>query len=218
MTGRKMWKISAAALFIALAVLLHPYFFRAIGGFLILESDFEKCDAAVVLNSGVDIYPRLVHAASLYKRGKAAKVAINGNRKNETYRELERMGYRRPSPWFEENLSILEFLGVPEKDVIVIEGQDAFDTVTEARVVGREMLRRGVSSIAVTTCKFHSRRACGIYRFFYGDKMTVYSAPAEKDPFDPEAWWKDPQQIRWVMQEYGGWFFLFLDRTLKMTG
>lgn len=212
-----MWKLLAAALVIVLTVLLHPHIFRWMGRFLILESDFEKCDATVVLNSGVNIYPRLVQAASLYKQGKAEKVAINGNRKNETYRELERMGYRRPSPWFEEHLSILTFLGVPEKDVIVIDGQDAFDTMTEARVVGNDLIKRGFSSIAVTTCKFHSRRACSIYRFFYGNKLSVFSAPAEKDRFDPDAWWKDPRQIRWVMQEYGGWFFLFLDRTLNLT-
>jgi uncharacterized SAM-binding protein YcdF (DUF218 family) len=204
-----MWKILAAGLFIVLTIVFHPYLFRMMGRLLILESEFEKCDAAVVLNSGVDIYPRLVQAASLYRKGKTARVAVNGNRKNETYRELERMGYRRPSPWYEEHLSILEFLGVPEKDVIVIDGQDAFDTVTEARVVGKELLARGLSSIAITTCKFHSRRAYDIYRSFYGNKLAVYSAPAEEDSFEPDSWWKDPRQIRWVMQEYGGWFFFF---------
>ena len=215
---KKMWTVSALGLLLFFAMVLHPYFFRAMGRLLVLESDFEKCDAAVVLNSGVDIYPRLVQAASLYKQGKAAKVAIDGNRKNETYRELERMGYRRPSPWFEEHLSILEFLGVPEKDVIVIDGQDAFDTVTEARVVGKELLAQGLTSIAITTCKYHSRRAWDIYRSFYGNRLAVYSAPAKKDPFEPDAWWKSPRQIRWVMQEYGGWVFLFVDRTFNMTG
>ena len=212
-----MWILLAVGVFLLSSAVFLPYVLPAMGRLLVLESDFETCDAAVVLNSGVDIYPRLVQAASLYTQGKAAKVAIDGNRKNATYRELERMGYRRPSPWFEEHLSILEFLGVPEKDVIVIDGQDAFDTVTEARVVGKELLAQGLTSIAITTCKYHSRRAWDIYRSFYGNRLAVYSAPAKKDPFEPDAWWKDPRQIRWVMQEYGGWAFLFLDRTFKIT-
>jgi hypothetical protein len=32
-------------------------------------------------------------------------------------------------------------------------------------------------------------------------------AAAEADPFDPDAWWREGRQIRWLMAEYGAWVF-----------
>ncbi len=30
---------------------------------------------------------------------------------------------------------------------------------------------------------------------------------AQTDPYDPDHWWKDGRQIRWVLAEYGGWVY-----------
>ena len=43
----------------------------------------------------------------------------------------------------------------------------------------------------------------------FDKKLTIFSNSAKTDPFNPNAWWKEGRQIRWVMAEYGGWFFLF---------
>ena len=29
------------------------------------------------------------------------------------------------------------------------------------------------------------------------------------DPFNPKAWWKEGRQIRWVLSEYGAWFYYY---------
>jgi hypothetical protein len=40
-------------------------------------------------------------------------------------------------------------------------------------------------------------------------KLAVYSVPAQKDPFNPNEWWKDGRQIRWVLSEYGAWVYYY---------
>jgi hypothetical protein len=44
----------------------------------------------------------------------------------------------------------------------------------------------------------------------YKGKLKVFVAPADNDPFNPEAWWKNGRQIRWVLSEYGAWIYYYL--------
>jgi hypothetical protein len=46
----------------------------------------------------------------------------------------------------------------------------------------------------------------------YKDRLTIYASPAASDPYDPEKWWKDGRQIRWVMAEYGAWLYYWWKR------
>ena len=64
-----------------------------VGSLLILDQTPVPCDAAVVLCTGVEYYPRLAEAARLYRNGLARQIVINGNRKTEFVRGLERQGY-----------------------------------------------------------------------------------------------------------------------------
>ena len=79
------------------------YFFPApiltpVANLLIVDDVLEQSDAVVVLNTGVEIYDRLIEAAKIYKRGLAGKIIINGNRKNETVKKLEGLGYKPRCP------------------------------------------------------------------------------------------------------------------------
>ena len=90
---RKIFLVFLLAIFL---VVLHEKILTGIGSFLVVEDIPAKADAAVVLNTGVDIYPRLIEAANLYKQAKAEKVVINGNRKTDIMRSLESSGYAPP--------------------------------------------------------------------------------------------------------------------------
>jgi uncharacterized SAM-binding protein YcdF (DUF218 family) len=182
------------------------------GNLLILDQTPVPCDAAVVLCTGVEYYPRLAEAGSLYRSGLARQIVINGNRKTEFVRELERQGYEQCCPWYENTLRVLELFGVPRKAVIWVKAEDAYDTVTEARVVGKDLLDREMKSVIVTTSKFHTRRAHHIWKEVYGDKLKLFSVAAKDDPFDPKGWWKDGEQVRWVLAEYGGWIYYLWKR------
>lgn len=202
-------KIFLLILVLALLVVTHEKILTGIGSFLIVQDIPQKADAAVVLNTGVDIYPRLMEAADLFKQQKAGKVVINGNRKTETLRNLESGGYEPPCKWYVEELSVLDCLGVGKDQIIAISAEDAYDTITEAEIVGETLINNGMTSVIITTSKYHSRRARHIWRNLYQGKLLIFIAPAQNDPFRPDGWWKEGRQIRWVLSEYGAWIYYY---------
>lgn len=194
----------ASALYVFSGTLL-----TSIGEFLVIDDPPVKSDAVVVLNTGLEYYARLIHAADLYKEGFAQKVVINGNRKSEVLRRLEKNGFQACCPWYEPSVRILELLGVPREEIVTISVEDAYDTVSEAKAVGESLIREGLSSIIVTTSKFHSRRAGYIWNSMFKDKLTIRIAAARSDPYSPSGWWRNGRQIKWVLAEYGAWVYYF---------
>ncbi len=182
---------------------------RALGEFLVLDERRVPADAVVVLTTGVDYYPRLVEAAALYREGHVRRVVINGNRKNESLRALERQGFVTACPWQEDFLRILALLGVPRERVLAVSAEDAYDTVSEARIVGAVLAQAGVRRVLLTTSKFHTRRASHIWRRMYPETLTVGVAAARSDPYTPDGWWREGRQVRWVFAEYGAWIYYY---------
>ena len=194
---------------VLLATMMGPVLLAAAGAFLVVDSAAERADAAVVLTTGVEYPPRLLEAARLYRAGRVRQIAINGNRKSDVIRDLEQKGLRPCCPWYETSLRILEMSGVPRDRVMVIDAPQAYDTVSEAAIVGKELNRRGIERIIVTTSKYHSRRACFIWNRMHGDQFGVQCTGAVADPFDAGAWWHDGRQVRWVLSEYGAWMYFW---------
>ena len=211
----RLIRISVLVLIVVGLYLLSGPLLRAIGGFLILDELPRSSEGVVVLHTGVDYYPRLMEAARLYKAGLVERVVIDGNRKSEALRQLERKGFKPCCPWYEDRMRMLELMGVPREDVIAVSAEDAYDTVSEARAVGQELLRLGWTRIIVTTSKFHTRRAHFVWQEMYEGEMVVDSAPARCDPFDPKNWWRSGRQIRWVLSEYGAWIYDLWKRYLS---
>jgi uncharacterized SAM-binding protein YcdF (DUF218 family) len=194
---------------VAFLVVIHEKILSGIGSLLIVKDIPTKAEAAVVLNTGVDIYPRLIEAASLYKQVKAERVVINGNRKTDILRNLESSGYEPPHKWYAREISILTHQGVAKDHIVAISAEDAYDTISEAKIVGKILINNGMANVIITTSKFHSRRARHIWSKMYKGKLKIYVAPAQNDPFNPEAWWKNGRQIRWVLSEYGAWAYYY---------
>jgi len=194
---------------ISLLYFLSSVVLSSIGSFLVADDAPYKADAIVVLNTGMEYYPRLIEAASLYKEGYAKKIVINGNRKTEALRELEKKGFVHCCLWYEERLRILELYNVSRDDVITISAEDVYDTVGEARIVGEEIIKTGISSVIITTSKSHTRRACHIWENIWSNQLKIKMVSAKDDPYDPEGWWKSGRQIKWVLSEYGAWIFYY---------
>ena len=152
-------KIFFAVLVIAFLVVIHAKILTGIGSFLVVEDIPEKAEAAVVLNGGVDIYPRIIEAADLYRNVKVDRVVINGNRKTDTLRDLESNGYEPPCKWYDEVIGVLAHQKVPKDHIVAISAEDAYDTVSEAKIVGTILINNGMKSVIISTSKFHSRRA-----------------------------------------------------------
>ena len=197
-------------IFIGALYLVSRPVLSGIGGFLVVDEPPVHSDAVVVPLMGVEYYPRLIQAAELYTREYAGMVVIDGNRKNDALRALEKKGFKRCCPWYEDTLRILSICGVPRDKVLCINAEDAYDTVSEAKAVGSELIERGFSSIILTTSKFHTRRAKYIWSRAFDKKLSVHVVSAKKDPYDPRSWWMNGRQIRWVMAEYGAWLYYWL--------
>ena len=159
---------------------------------------------AVVLTTGVDYLPRLLQAAQLYRDKRVKKVLINGNRKTDAIRQLEKQGFIPACKWSENSLRILEMHGVPRQQVWAVSAENVFDTVSEAQTIKPFLINNGVSSLIITTSKFHSRRARYVWRKVMGTEEGIYTSAATDDPFDPDSWWQHGRQVKQVMGEYGG--------------
>lgn len=196
-------------LIIAAGIAILLYVFRAgwlgyLGRSLVADNLSATADVAVVLSTGVDYLPRLLQAAHLYREKRVNKILINGNRKTNAIRELEKQGFVPACDWSENSLRILEMHGVPREEVWAVSAEDVFDTVSEAQTIKPFLQKNGVNSLIITTSKFHTRRALYIWRKVLGTDNNIYISAAVDDPFDPDSWWQNGRQVKQVMGEYGG--------------
>ena len=203
---RSLWILTPLVLMV-FVIVISGALFRIMGDMIVADEKASPADAVVVLSTGIEYYPRLIQAADLYRQGLAANVVINGDRKTDTLRDLERKGFKTCCPWYADSVSILAMLGVPEDKIMRISNQDAYDTVSEADAVGRELIRRKWTTVIITTSKYHTRRAKFIWQKMYKNRITIFMVSAKTDPYDPDNWWKDGRQIRWVLAEYGAWLY-----------
>ena len=100
-------------------------------------------------------------------------------------RDLEARGFKECCPWYENRVRILEILGVPRKDVLTISAEGAYDTVSEAESVGRELIALGYQDVIITSSKSHTRRAAFIWRAMFKGRLYICTVAAGTDPYDP---------------------------------
>ena len=112
--------VLALTVFFLLLWLFSGTIFCGVGQFLICDQKPVASDAIVVLNTGVEYYPRLIEAADLFRKGFAQKVVINGNRKTDVLRGLEKRGFKECCPWYENRVRMPEILGVPREEFLPI--------------------------------------------------------------------------------------------------
>ena len=219
----KKARLKRYALYIPiLVVLLFILVFRSdnlltlAGQALVMDSPLSPADAVVVLATGVEYYPRLIEAAQIWRKGFAKQIIINGNRKTDTVRKIEDMGFEPACHWCEDHLRILSIFDVPENKVQCISAEDVYDTVSEAEFVGNKLLLAGYTKLIITTSKFHSKRAYHIWNDLFQQKAEISVVSAKEDPFQPDAWWKSGRQVKWVLAEYGAWIYYYWKKTTDL--
>lgn len=184
----------AAAVVLLVAFLTYPYWFTALGGFLVKSDPPARADIVVVL-AGDFTGNRILTAGSLVKQGFATKVLVSGPSEIYGMHESDlaipyavREGY--PISYFER---------FPN---------DSKSTSSEAEVLISELRKEHVHSIDLVTSNYHTRRAGYIFRKKAPDlEIHVVSAPFRY--FTPDAWWKNREGrktflIEW-MKTVGTW-------------
>ncbi|MCB1865502.1 MAG: YdcF family protein [Chromatiales bacterium] len=194
----------------ALALAARYWLLPAMGRWLVEDQTPTSADAIVVLATGEEYYPRAIEAARLHGLGHAPRVIVNGDRRTPALQALEAQGYRPLAPWPLEITGLYGFLGVPAPALTAVALPQAFDTVSEAQGLTAALQAEGPlpRRILLVTSRFHTHRAATIWRERIGAQTEIIPVAAKEDPFDPEHWWADARQIRWVMAEYGGWLSL----------
>jgi len=189
-------------------IVFHKPVLTGMGKFLVVETEtLQPADAAVVLATGVDYTARLIEAARIYEKGLVKKIVIDGDRKSDALKRLENQGYVEPCHWSTNCISVLKYFKVRERDIIVIDAPDAYDTVSEATITGELLRKYGLTDLIVTTSKFHTRRAGYIWKSAFGGVFNIQVAAAQDDPFRPDGWWHDGRQVRQLLAEYGAWIY-----------
>jgi len=201
----RVWVALLASL--ALAVLLARPALRGLGGFLIRTDPVVHADAAVVLFHGGEVYLRIEEAARLYREGAVDCIVINGGRRPPVVKDWESRGLVRDWRWQDEFLPLFPFFGVPAEKVVVVTAEEAYDTGSEARLVGKALRSMELRSLIVTTSNYHTRRAGTIWRGLWGKEFEIRVHGAE-GAFDPSRWWTDGRQAKILLSEYGAWIFL----------
>ena len=180
----------AFVVFLAIAIVTHPWWLPMLGYALIRDDGPAKADMAVVLAGGYTGW-RLEKAAELVKAGFVPAVMVSGpplydiHESDVSIPMMVRKGY--PASWF---------IGCPN---------GALSTREEAWVILRALKGRNVKSFILVTSNYHSGRAGRLYtaveRAMGGGPP--FRVVAASDPyFAPQAWWKQREGQKAVFLEW----------------
>ena len=199
-SGKKIMTILVIllAFFIFISVFLMPN----LGKWLVAEDELQESDMIVVLTGSVT--DRILQAVDIYNARYSDKIVLV-NSYRVGYDIFVERGVEIPPGNAQLSKMAAIDLGVPEENILILEGS-AKSTQDEALII-REYIRnnRAIESIILVTSKYHSGRSKKIFRKALSGldrEINIYSSPSKYDPFNINQWWKDREDIKWVVLEY----------------
>ena len=178
------------------------------GKYLVTHEKPVKADAIVVLSG--EVPARAMAAADLFHQGMSLTVFVSpGNISPVWKRAVHELGVDLPDD-SEMNRRLLIRLGVPPAAIQRIDESDG--TLGEARALFSIAQRSGFTRILVVTSPYHTRRAGKIFRWVFGDTMSVQVIGSSYDDFDPARWWDNRLDTYHVIMEYQKMMLFMLKR------
>lgn len=176
------------AIVVVLAIILHPFIFRAMAGFLIAQDKLEKADVILVL-AGDSNGERAGQAVELYKKGYAPKILMSGG----------------PAVWHLTYAANMKHqattLGVPGRDVLLEDKSKS--TIEDIRFSLPILKRMKVKSIILVTSPSHTCRASLVAKKYYTpENIKVLVYPVQKSEFNPDKWWLRHEDTQLIVWEY----------------
>jgi uncharacterized SAM-binding protein YcdF (DUF218 family) len=171
-----------------------------VGEFLIENSETQPYGRGVVLAGNWE--ERFLELYDRYKSGEIAKFYFTREKKTDVREKLEELSGPLPTR-IEISVDILRKAGIPEENIVIVP-EYVRSTRDEAIYVGNYMRENGINGIAILTSKYHSRRACWVFRKMNPD-LEFSCIASRYDKFDPQEWWKDRRSIMKVVTEYVKW-------------
>jgi uncharacterized SAM-binding protein YcdF (DUF218 family) len=197
--ARLKWVFFVLALLYVLISAYHGLALMSMGRYLIVAHPPEKSDLLVCLGGGN--VERGLAAADAYRRGLAPHVFVAREIIPDGYDILKQRGVSYPESR-DLMILMLQELGVPES-AILTRDTPSESTVMEAGLVRKLVREKNYRSLILVTSPTHSRRAfLAFKKAMAGDEVSILVIPSSYSKYDPEAWWKNPNQLREVLLEY----------------
>lgn len=171
---------------------------QALGGHLLTEDPLEGAQIIVVLQGSIP--DRILHGISLYQEGLGGQIIMVRSQDFSCYELMEEYNLMLPGH-VDLNLLVAIQLGLPPKDLIILEGQ-ADSTYEEALILKEYVIEEEITSLHLVTSKYHSTRSKKIFKHVLGAKVKIISSPSPYDPFHPSSWWQERRQARNLLMEY----------------
>ncbi|MBE0673715.1 MAG: YdcF family protein [Bacteroidales bacterium] len=174
---------------------------RRAGYWLVKEDNPGHADALILLMG--DFPGRVMHAADLYKNGKAGGLIIVKESMG-AYKLLEERGIEIERSSEQARRSAVA-LGIPEDSITVLPG-DARSTLEESLVIRNYMMQTPIAdTVILVSSSYHMRRASMIFRAAFRNlEQPVYvgSSPGAYTHFNAGRWWREKEDIQAVVSEY----------------
>jgi len=197
--ARLKWVFFVLALLYVLISAYHGLVLMSMGRYLVVAHPPEKSDLIVCLGGGN--VERGLAAADAYRRGLAPHVFVAREIIPDGYDILKQRGVFYPESR-DLMILMLKELGVPES-AILTRDTPSESTVMEAGLVRKLVREKNYRSLILVTSPTHSRRAfLAFKKAMAGDEVSILVIPSSYSKYDPEAWWKNPKQLREVLLEY----------------
>ncbi len=188
--------------FIIICIVLYFAGRKACGEWLVKEDEPLHADAIVMLMGS--IADRVLQVSDLYTSGYASEVIL-----------VETMSAQKQNILVERGISILSntdqsgnallSLNIPADSIIVLQG-GALSTSSEALII-RDYIKDHpqMDTLLLVTSADHARRASMIFDIVMEDfepEIQIFSVPSSYTKFQPDAWWKEKEDIQVVLEEY----------------
>jgi uncharacterized SAM-binding protein YcdF (DUF218 family) len=199
-TGKKITTI--LVILFAFFIFARAFLMPNLGRWLVVEDELQASDMIVVLTGSV--LNRILQAVDIYNARYSNKIVLVNSYRADYDIFVER-GVEIPTGDAQLSKMVAIDLGVPEENILILEG-NARSTQDEALII-REYIRnnRTIESIILVTSKCHSGRSKKIFKKALSGldrDINIYSSPSKYDPFNASQWWKDREDIKWVVLEY----------------
>jgi uncharacterized SAM-binding protein YcdF (DUF218 family) len=185
----------AAALLLVIGLIA---FLPFAGRFLVVQDPLEHSDAIVVL-AGARV-ERWLEAVDLYRDGWAPRILLSAGRLEKAEVRLRESGIHFPSEAELTRDAMIQMHIPPESVTIMPQVLD--NTAQEAAATHAIAAERGWTRVIVVTSKYHTRRTqFAIRRELRGTPVHAIVRWTRYDEADPERWWRQRPDVRFVIIE-----------------
>jgi uncharacterized SAM-binding protein YcdF (DUF218 family) len=190
---RGLWILVLITAAVGLYLERDPVLTRA-GSALVRSDPLAPADAIVILAGETPL--REIEAADLYLAKYAPRVLLTLETDEQALDLLRARGIPFESD-NERRATLVRLLGVPDSAVTWLDDARATSTKSEAELVRNWVVKNRARRIIIVTSSYHTTRASMIFRCVLRDlDVQVLARPAARDPFRPDGWWRDRDQLR----------------------